>query len=366
MGSAVLEFDFKAQVGGFAVHAALKTSSNGIVALFGRSGAGKTTVLNAIAGVATPDEGHIALGDKTFFSSAKNINLPIQQRGIGYVFQEGRLFPHLSVQQNLDYGAARSRAARQASKRDDIIELLGLAPLLLRRTTMLSGGERQRVALARALLANPRLLLLDEPLAALDQPRRLEVMDYIGQLHQLTHIPMVLVSHALDEVIRLASVLVVMQDGRVIASGDTADVLTLPALVPLVGEQDQSALIEGEVTREDTESSLAEVRFPGGLLRVHASPRKQGDRVRIRVRAGDVALALQPIENASISNVIAARVLRISKPIGAFTLITLDAGGTRLLASITLDSAERLHLAPGSDVFALVKSAALIDSNPSR
>jgi molybdate transport system ATP-binding protein len=367
----MLDIDFEAAAGAFVVKVALSAPSDALVALFGQSGAGKTTVLNALAGLVRPRRGHMRLDDTLFFSCEQGVAMPIEQRGIGYVFQEGRLFPHLSVEQNLDYGARRVRVwqrtalpAGSSVKRQEIIDLLALGPLLPRRTPSLSGGERQRVALARALLSNPRMLLLDEPLAALDMPRKLEVMHYIERLRQLTRIPMVLVSHALEEVARLADILVVLEHGQMKAQGPIAEVLTRPDLVPLLGEQDASSLIEGNITLAEQDGHLATLSFQGGELQIRARGKEQGERIRLRIRASDVALSLRPLEDVSISNMLAARVVELRPVPSGSVLVLLDVTGTRLLASITSDSAKRLRLQPGCAVWALTKSVTLIESNP--
>ena len=370
----MLDFDFEAKTGAFEVKVALSAPSGALVALFGRSGAGKTTVLNALAGLVRPSRGYMRLDDTLFYSSAEGVAMPIEQRGIGYVFQEGRLFPHLSVDENLQYGLRRVRTWHEGAlsgaepganiKRQEIIDLLALGPLLKRRTPSLSGGERQRVALARALLSKPRLLLLDEPLAALDMPRKLEVMDYIERLRQLTRVPMILVSHALEEVARLADILVVLEHGQVAAKGPISEVLTRPELAALLGEQDASSIVEGELTVAEQDGHLACLSFTGGQLQVRARGKQLGERIRVRVRASDVALSLKPLEDVSISNMLAARVIELRAAPSGNVLVLLDVTGTRLLASITRDSAERLKLEAGVPVWALTKSVALIESNP--
>ncbi len=373
----MLEVEIRLAAGSFDLEVAFTAPSRGTVALFGRSGAGKTTLLNALAGLVTPRSGRIAVDASVFFSSADRICLPIEQRGLGYVFQEGRLFPHLSVAQNLDYGAKRAvrRAATVSGlsdstgasgrlQRDEVIDLLSLDKLIDRRTATLSGGECQRVAIGRALLAQPRLLLLDEPLAALDQARKLEIMDYIERLRRITQIPIVLVSHAIEEVARLSDFMVVLDQGRLCVAGPTREVMTSPQLLATIGAQEASCVVDGVVTAIFDADGLAHIKFAGGVLKVGARGRKAGEEVRLRVLAGDVALSLSVPQDISISNVIAAIVLRIEDQDDHRSQVFLDLNGVPLIAAVTRESVRRLGLVSGCKVYALIKSIALIEANP--
>ncbi len=366
----MLEVEIAVRAGAFRLEAAFAAPSSGTLALFGPSGAGKTTLLNALAGLVRPASGRIAIDERIFFSSKENINLPIEQRGLGYVFQEGRLFPHLSVAENLDYGARRATRRgglpENGLHRHEVIDLLALEDLIQRRTSMLSGGERQRVAIGRALLAQPRLLLLDEPLAALDQLRKLEIMDYVERLRVATRIPIVLVSHAIEEVARLADFIVVLDRGHVGIAGPTPEVMTSKVLLGVVGQQQASSVIEGVVVDILQDGTVAAVQFAGGLLKLGARGRFREERVRIRIHASDVALALSEPSDISISNILKARVQRIDDLRGDAVLVVLDLNGVSLIASVTRESAKRLGLAPDLEVVALIKSVALIESNSLR
>jgi molybdate transport system ATP-binding protein len=361
----VLDVDITCRAGAFRLSARFEVPTRQTVAIFGHSGAGKTTLLHALAGVLRPDAGRIMLDDTCFFSSANQIDVAIEKRRIGYVFQEGRLFPHLSVAKNLDYGARRQRtlAGGTSVSRPELIELLGLSGLLARRTRDLSGGERQRVALARALLARPRLLLLDEPLAGLDAKRKGEILRYIEHLQKATSVAMVVVTHALEEVVRLSSHLVVLDAGTVRKSGETRAVLATPEMVSLFGQGEASTLISGTLLEPSHGHALARVAFDGGLLHVACGDCPIGSELRIRVRASDVSIATEEPQQTSISNILAARIVRIVAGSGADVQVLLQVGQTPLLASITQASLVRLKLVAGMPVFAMVKSIALIDSN---
>jgi molybdate transport system ATP-binding protein len=340
-----LEVDLRAQLGAFRL-AVEFTSDATVTALFGPSGSGKTSVLNAIAGLLTPDAGRIALDGRVFYEGA-GVCLPPQARRIGYVFQEGRLLPHLSVRQNLLYGRFFSPAAERSADYERVVELLDLGRLLGRRPRNLSGGERQRVAIGRALLASPRLLLMDEPLAALDAARKAEILYYIERLRDELRLPMVFVSHALEEVVRLADNVVALADGKAIEQRRT------------VGRLAGGAVLETVVAEQDLRWGLARLEFAGGSLYAGEVDALVGERVRVRVRSQDVALATVRPSGLSMLNVLSATVSSIAEAAGASVDVQLDVGGTELVARVTRKSLAELGLVPGSRVYALIKSVAI-------
>jgi molybdate transport system ATP-binding protein len=337
---------------GFALEAAFD-SPGGVTALFGRSGAGKSTLAGLLAGLVRPDRGRIALDGEVLVDSAARVFVPPHRRRIGCVFQDGRLFPHLSVRQNLLYGAwfQGRRAAGQPLA--DIVELLGIGHLLGRSPATLSGGEKQRVAIGRALLMGPRLLVLDEPLAALDQTRKDEILPYLERLRDETRLPMVYVSHSRDEVVRLADQLVMIEAGRVTASGPLGEVM---ARLDLGGGPEPGAVLAATVGAIDTVHELATLDFPGGRLIVPAGRLAAGQRLRVQLRARDVAIATTPPQGLSILNALPATILDLTDAGPAAVGVRLDCGGTILVAQITRLSAENLALAPGKPVHALIKS----------
>ena len=335
----------------------------GITAVMGASGSGKSTLLRALAGLETPQRARIALGGALLADSAAGVSLPPHRRGIGYVFQDARLFGHRRVLGNLRYAQTRARPANggaPAPALDEVIAALDLSPLLGRRTQGLSGGERQRVAIARALVANPRLLLLDEPLSALDLKRKAELLPYIRALPGRFHIPLIYVSHAVEEVAQLADEVLILTNGRVVARGEVHTVLERPEAEAVSGHFEAGALLDATVQRQVTDYALTELDLAGQRLtlpRVDAAP---GTPVRLRVRARDVSIALARVEGISIRNQLQARVLRIdAEPDGAYAEVLLDlAAGTtpmHLRARITREAVESLKLAVGQAVWALVK-----------
>lgn len=341
--------------GAFALDAAFAFGDTPCVtALFGPSGAGKSTIIHAIAGLLRPQRGRIVLGNEILFDSERGIFVSARQRRVGVVFQDVRLFPHLSVRANLLYGWRRSGAQIAPETVDEVIALLGLHPLLERRPRTLSGGERSRVALARALLMNPRALLLDEPLAALDAPRKAEILPYLERVVREAKIPMLYVSHALDEVARLADRMVVLDAGRVVAEGSLFDVTVRLDLFtgahPIPG-----AILEAAIVRHDTAHGLTELAFGNTTLIVPAISRASGDKVRVRIDAGDVMLALERPNAVSANNVLPATVTAIRAD-GANADVQLALGSAKLIARITTRSLDRLSLRPGMPVFALIKS----------
>ena len=353
----MLHVDLHKRLGEFNLDVAFETTDGGITALFGRSGAGKTTLVNMMAGLLRPDSGRLQIGGQVLFDSTARVNVRPERRRVGYVFQEGRLFPHLSVKANLLYGRRFAPKGERYQDAAQIIDLLGLEGLLRRRPATLSGGEKQRVAIGRALLSEPRLLLMDEPLAALDAARKSEIMGYIERLRDVLGVPIIYVSHALEEVTRLADQMVLLADGAVVATGSAVELMSRPDLSPPTGRHEAGALIETRVAGHD-EFGLTELAFEGGVLRVSGLDLADGTQVRARIRARDVAIATARPSDLSILNVFAGRVAEMH-PSGAAAMdLQLDIG-VKLWARITARSAHDLGLVPGREVYALVKSVAI-------
>jgi len=346
--------------GAFRLDVAFEAPEAGVVALFGRSGCGKTTLVNIIGGLLTPDTGRIDIGGEVLLDTATGRNVAAENRGVGYVFQDARLFPHLTVAGNLDYGLRRTRERTRGIERGEVIALLALGDLLPRRPHTLSGGERQRVALGRALLAQPRLLLLDEPLASLDAARREEVLPYLEALRARLSLPMIYVSHAFDEVLRLATHLVVLDAGRVVAQGPLADVSLDPALTAIVGPAAAGAVLDGRVVDVDAARGLARVAIGDhGELQVGAAGTAPGMALRVQVLARDVILSDRPPEGLSVRNALRGRVTTISAQDDDTRRVLVDLGCASIVAYVTRDAVDALGLATGSIVWALVKSVSL-------
>ena len=286
-----LEVSVRKALGDFALEVELDCETDGIVALFGRSGSGKTSLVNMLAGLLRPDRGRIAIAGTTLFDSEQGIDLPPERRRLGYVFQEGRLFPHLSVRGNLLFGARRAPDGEAGGEAgggptlDHVVALLGLEELIDRRPSALSGGEKQRVALGRALLARPRLLLMDEPLAALDQPRKDEILPFIERLRDDARVPIVYVSHAMQEIVRLADTLVLLSDGRVVEAGPIETLTSRLDLRPLTGRYEAGSVFEARVARQDEAFGLTVLEFAGGSLQVPRLALEPGQELRLRIRA---------------------------------------------------------------------------------
>ncbi|OQA33876.1 MAG: Sulfate/thiosulfate import ATP-binding protein CysA [Betaproteobacteria bacterium ADurb.Bin341] len=348
---------FKLDYPGFQLDVDLELPARGVSAIFGPSGCGKTTLLRCMAGLERAAgqleiEGQIWQKDDFF--------LPTHCRPLGYVFQEASLFAHLSVRGNLEYGMKRIAPALRRVAFGHAVELMGIGPLLERTPDGLSGGERQRVAIARALLTSPRLLLLDEPLAALDQARKDEILPYLEHLHDELEIPLIYVSHSADEVARLADHLVVLERGRAVGAGPLAEMLTRLDLPIRLGE-DAGGVIETVVAEHDPRWHLMRLEFTGGSLWVRDSEHAIGQHVRVRILARDVSLAMHPATESSILNVLPARVVEIAgEDHPALALVRLDAGGTPLLARVSQRSVAALAIKPGSEVWAQIKAVALI------
>lgn len=346
------------RLGAFELDASF-TSEGGVTALFGRSGSGKTSMIRIIAGLLRPDDGQVSLDGEVLADSGKRLFLPAHKRRFGYVFQEARLFPHLSVAQNLQYGRWFT-AGKQTSGNDDrIIDMLGIGHLLQRRPNRLSGGEKQRVAIGRALLSSPRLLLMDEPLASLDEQRKAEIIPYLERLRDETKIPIVYVSHSIQEVARLADRIVVMKDGRVEAEGKAAEVLSRPDFSTHLERREAGSILSGNIESFDERHGLAAVRLNAALLQVPAKKGTAGTPARVLIPARDVMLALVKPEGLSALNILEGQVADISESEDGMVTIQVDCGGDIIQSRITDLSRERLQLEPGKPVHAIIKSAAL-------
>jgi molybdate transport system ATP-binding protein len=354
----VLEVDVAIRRGAFTVEAAFASDAS-IVALFGRSGAGKSTIVNAIAGVSRPARGRIAIGGRVLFDSHSGVDVPPERRRVGYVFQDALLFPHLSVRANLAYGEQLTPLSERFVDRERVLDLLGLRPLLDRGTRELSGGERQRVAIGRALLSSPRILLMDEPLASLDAPRKAEILQYVELLRDELRLPIVYVSHAIEEVTRLAGHLVLISDGRTVAEGPTAQVLMRTELRPFTGRYEAGAVIETRVIRHDEAFGLTALAFADGELVLPNVDALTGEPVRVRIRARDVSIALERPRGLSVQNVLEGAIVALSEEFGAIVDVEVRVGSTPILARITRKAAAELGLAPGMRVFALVKAVSI-------
>jgi molybdate transport system ATP-binding protein len=359
-----LAVDLRHRLGAFSLEAAFESGGR-LTALFGHSGSGKTTLVNLIAGLQRPDEGRIAIDGRTLVDTSACRFLPAHRRRIGYVFQDARLFPHLTVRQNLAYGRFFAPRAERWADEARIVALLGIAPLLDRRPGKLSGGEKQRVAIGRALAASPRLMLMDEPLASLDEARKAEILPYIERLRDEAGIPIVYVSHAIAEVARLATDIVVLSAGRVVASGPAPAVLARLDLAAPEDRDETAALVEATLEAQDEAFSLSLLRSASGAWRVPRIDADLGTPMRARIRARDVMLALNRPDRISALNILPAIVRSVTQAPGcADALVQLDAGGDRLLARVTRQSVATLALAPGTPVWAIVKAVTFDRANP--
>lgn len=352
-----IEARFRLDWPDFSLDVDLNLPVRGVTALFGHSGSGKTTLLRCIAGLERAPQGRLVVAGEVWQDAVRWV--APHQRPIGYVFQEASLFAHLTVLGNLRYGLRRTTNAQQAGL-DQAIALLGIGHLLDRKPGTLSGGERQRAAIARALAVNPRLLLMDEPLAALDLKRKNEILPYLERLHDELDIPILYVSHAPDEVARLADHVVLLDQGRVVAQGGLQETLARLDL-PTAFSEDAGVVVEARVAEHDDAYHLTRLVFPGGEVLVARRPEALGQRLRFRVHARDVSLALARAEGTSITNLLPATVQALAAAdTPAHVLVRLDAGGTPLLARITRRSADQLGIAAGQRLWAQIKAVALL------
>ena len=356
----MLDVAAEVEQGAFALDAAFAVPAAGVTALFGRSGSGKTTVLDVIAGLRRPHRGRVTVDGRALLDTARGIDVPAHRRRIGYVFQDGRLFPHLDVRGNLEYGMRRGAPRRGHATFDEVVALLDVAGLLRRRPATLSGGERQRVAIGRALLASPDLLLMDEPLAALDAPRKAEVLPFVERLHRAVEVPVVYVSHAVDEILSIADTVVLMDDGRVAATGSVAEIASRLDDAGFADLAAAGTVLHATVGSHDAALALTRLDTALGPLLVSRLERAPGSRVRVRLGARDVALALDRPRDVSVINVVAGTVAGVDRRADGTVAVTVEAGkGTALRADITRLAADRLALAPGKPVHAMIKAVAV-------
>jgi molybdate transport system ATP-binding protein len=359
MSSNRIQARFRLDWPGFVLDVDLELPGRGITALFGHSGSGKTAFLRCIAGLEQA-AGFLSVAGEVWQDDASRRFLPTWQRSLGYVFQESSLFPHLTVRRNLEYGLKRLKVTDRRVSLEYAIELLGIGPLLARLPGRLSGGERQRVAIARALAVSPRLLLMDEPLAALDLDRKQEILPYLQRLHDELEIPLLYVSHAPDEVARLADHLVAIEAGRVVASGPISEILSRLDLPIRLGE-DAGVVLDAVVAERDATWHLARADFAGGQFWVRDAGFPVGHPVRVRVLARDVSLALEKHTGTSILNTLPANVVEIAEDAHpALVLVKLELGASPLVARLTKRSAAALDLRPGHAVWAQIKAVALL------
>lgn len=344
------------QHGAFQLDVEFALPGAGVTALYGPSGAGKSTIINAVAGLLRPDKGRVVLNGRPLLDVASRVFIPPSRRRIGYVFQDARLFPHLSVRSNLLYGAKRAERPLSDVQVSQTFKLLGVEHLLERRPRNLSGGERQRVALGRALLTNPQLLLLDEPLSGVDETRKHEILPLLEKIRDAREIPMLYVSHSLDEVSRLADEVVVVNNGQVAGSGSVFETLSRMDLLDVAGASAAGAVIEAHVVGHREEAALTALAFEGNELLIPRINHNVGDTVRVRIRALDVTLALQQPTDISANNVWRATISAIRAGDGPHADVRLECGSAALLARITRYSSERLGLEPGRVVYAIIKS----------
>jgi molybdate transport system ATP-binding protein len=353
-----LEVDIRHQFGAFTLEARF-TTDDGLTALFGRSGAGKTSLVNIIAGLLRPDRGRVVIDGRILVDTAQGVFVPRHRRRIGYVFQEPRLFPHLTVRQNLLYGRWFTPAAERRESLEHVVALLGIDALLERGPALLSGGERQRVAIGRALLTSPHLLLMDEPLAALDEARKSEILPYIERLRDDARVPIVYVSHSVPEITRLATTMVLLSDGKVAATGTLPAIMGRLDLFPLTGRYEAGAVLEMQVAAHDEVYELTTLRSAAGELRVPRLDLALGAPLRVHIRARDVMIALKPPEELSALNVLSGQIAETGPRDGPMVDVRIDLRGETLVARVTRLTVDRLDLTTGRPVFAIIKTVAI-------
>ena len=353
----MLHIDVKKQLGTLPLEAHLDIPSQGATALFGLSGSGKSSLINLVSGLINPDEGVIALNDRELFNSAQNVCVPINQRNIGYVFQDARLFPHYTVNGNLRYGMKNT----SKDEFNYIVELLGIGHLLKRYPITLSGGEKQRVAIGRALLTDPEILLMDEPLSALDLPRKRELMNYLERLSKEINIPILYVTHSLDELLRLAERVVLLTNGKVEAYDVLESIWDSPLFLPWKQENEQSAVLSLPVFMHNPSYKMTALSIGDQNIWINQVEAQINEKVRICIHSSDVSISLNKVEQSSIRNILYGRVIKILELENRVDL-KLDIGGKHLWASISKWSFHDLALQVGQLVYAQIKAISVMSA----
>jgi molybdate transport system ATP-binding protein len=353
----MLSVSVKKRYGSFELDAAFTVDGPQITALFGRSGAGKSSIVRMIAGLDRPDHGHVILAARTLFDHTRGISLPSFRRRIGLVFQDSRLLPHFNVRGNLTFGLKRTPPAERFIGFDQVVDLLGIEELLQRRPATLSGGEQQRVAIGRALLSSPHLLLMDEPLASLDGARKAELLPFIARLAEQFRVPVLYVSHAPEEILRIAGQMVLLEDGRVVACGSVEAVMSRPEFAAAAGSRSRITILPATVAAHHPQHQTSQLAFAGGMIAVPYLDLPLGCPVRARIAADQVIIALAPVAGLSVRNQLPARVISLTKN-GGLVDVLLDIG-CPLHAELTVDACQDLRLVADMAVMALIKSAAI-------
>ena len=358
MSDDAVELSYLLSLGNFSLDVELRLPLRGITGVFGESGSGKTSLLRCIAGLAPASEGRLSVAGEVWQDSGTGIGRPAYDRNIGYVFQEARLFPHLDVQGNLDYGRKRRHPAANGVEFGQVVDLLGLQSLLQRRPAELSGGEAQRVSIGRALLRAPRFVLMDEPLASLDRARKDEVLPFLDRLHRELAVPIIYVSHSIEEICRLCDHLVVLGNGRVLADGQLVDVLSRLD-VPVLNGEEAGAVLETTVVSYDPDDDLSRLRFSGGEFLVAGRAGSNGDPLRLRIRANDISLCRERPSATTILNIAPVEIEALGESGSSMMLVRLRAGSDTLIARISRRSCREMDLAAGDQLLAQIKSAAI-------
>ena len=353
----MLHIDVKKQLGTLPLEAHLDIPSQGVTALFGLSGSGKSSLINLVSGLINPDEGVIALNDRELFNSAENVCVPINQRNIGYVFQDARLFPHYTVNGNLRYGMKNT----SKDEFNYIVELLGIGHLLKRYPITLSGGEKQRVAIGRALLTYPEILLMDEPLSALDLPRKRELMNYLERLSKEINIPILYVTHSLDELLRLAERVVLLANGKVEAYDVLESIWDSPLFLPWKQENEQSAVLPLPVFMHNPSYKMTALSIGDQNIWINQVEAQINEKVRICIHSSDVSISLNKVEQSSIRNTLYGRIVKVLELENRVDL-KLDIGGKHLWASISKWSFHDLALQLGQLVYAQIKAISVMSA----